>query len=128
MTDKLARVLKFILDRKKPVTAKMVAQHFAVAQSTAAKYLRSLYEAKLITREQIGGQIVWAKKAGASVPVALPPEVVVRREPEPEPEPEPEVVEVRPSQPAPAKWEQPKVIWPTSTFKTSYPHIRGYDD
>jgi predicted transcriptional regulator len=118
--DKAERVLKFVRERKRPVLAKDVAKQFALAQSTAATYLRKLHEAGYLTREQIRGQVVWAKKDGA--PVAVPVEVVVKREPEPQPE----VIAVQPSRPAPV--EQPKVIWPTSTFQTSYPHVRGYDD
>jgi hypothetical protein len=112
MTEKSERILKFIFQRKKPVTVKIVADHFAIGQSTAGTYLRRLCDEGYITRQEIDRQIFWAKKEGASLPVAVP---------------EP-ITPVQPSKPAPVEREQPKVIWPTSTFQTSYPHIRGYDD
>lgn len=128
MTEKSERILKFIFQRKKPVTVKIVADHFAIGQSTAGTYLRRLCDEGYITRQEIDRQIFWAKKEGASLPVAVSPEPIVERKPEPQPEPQPEpkANTVRPSKPAAD--ERPKVIWPTSTFQTSYPHIRGYDD
>jgi len=112
MTEKLERILKFILGRKTPVTAKIVAKRFAIAQSTASAHLRRLCDEGYITRQEIDREIFWTKKEGASLPVAVP---------------EP-TTPIQPSKPAPVEREQPKVIWPTSTFQTSYPHIRGYDD
>ncbi len=112
MTEKPERILKFILARKKPVTAKMIAQRFLITPSTAGMYLRRFHGEGHITREEVGREIVWAKKEGASLPVAVP---------------EP-TTPTQPSKPTPVEREQPKVIWPTSTFQTSYPHVRGYDD
>ena len=113
MTEKLERILKFVLERKKPVTAKVVAQQFCIAQATAATHLRHLHEAGYITRQQVKGQVIWGKKGDEPfVPVAVSEEPAI----------------VESSRPAPVKWEQPKPIWPENPFKTSYPHVRGYDD
>lgn len=111
MTEKLARILRFVLERKKPVTAKLVAQQFLIAQATASTHLRHLHEAGYITRQQVKGQVIWGKKGDEPfVPVAVPDKPVV----------------VQPRRPAPV--EPIKPIWPENPFKTSYPHVRGYDD
>lgn len=110
MTEKLERILRFVLQRSKPVTAKVVAQQFLIAQATAATHLRHLHEAGHLTRQRVKGQVIWGKKGKAPVAVS---EVVV------EPPAPP---------PAPVKWEHPKPMWPANPFKTSYPNIRGYDD
>lgn len=131
MTDKRARILKFVLERKKSVTAKCIAKQFCIAQSTAATHLRELHYAGHISRETAGKEILWGKKPATQdeappVPMAVSSDVVVRRAPEPKPEPE--VVQVRPHRSTPVDWEPPKPIWPDNPFKTSYPHVRGYDD
>lgn len=97
---KAIRVLKFVANRKTPVTAKMVAEHFAIAQSTAATYLRTLYEQGHLTKQQIGKQVIWDT-------MAVPDDDS----------------DIQPSR-SPAI-EPPR---PVSAYKTSYPHIRGYDD
>lgn len=116
MSPKTERVLRFVSERKKPVTAKVVAYQFAMARSTAATYLRTLYEFGYLNRDQVKGQIVWSKQEGVmpAEPVVEPPvERPLERQVE-----SPRVVE-RPV---------PKAVWPTSTYQTSYPHARGYDD
>jgi len=110
MTEKPKRILKFVLERRRPVTAQMVAQHFAIASSTASTHLRHLHAAGYLTRQEIKGKVIWFKKGQDAVAV---PEIVV------EPPAPP---------PAPVKWEHPKPMWPANPFKTSYPNIRGYDD
>lgn len=115
MTDKRARILKFVLERKKPVTAKLISKQFLIAQSTAATHLRELHNAGYISREAVGKEIVWGQKdptkgAAPPVPVAVPDKPVV----------------VQPRRPTPV--EPIKPIWPDNPFKTSYPHVRGYDD
>lgn len=110
MTEKLARILRFVLERKRPVTAKVVAQQFLIAQATASTHLRHLHAAGYLTRQQVKNQVIWFKKGQNAVAV---PEIVV------EPPAPP---------PAPVKWEHPKPMWPANPFKTSYPNIRGYDD
>ena len=117
MTDKRARILKFVLERRKAIPAKAVAKQFCIAQSTAATHLRELHNAGYISRQIVGKEIVWGKKdqtrdATPPVPVAVPDEPVV----------------VKPRRPTPIDWEPPKPIWPDNPFKTSYPHVRGYDD
>ncbi len=109
MTEKLERILRFVLERKKPVTAKLVAQQFCIAQATAATHLRHLHEAGHITRQRIKGQVIWGKKGDE-------PFVAVSEEP----------VVVQPCRPTPVELIKP--IWPENPFKTSYPHVRGYDD
>jgi hypothetical protein len=117
---KSEKVLRFVRERKNPVMAKDVAKQFAIAQSTAATHLRILHAAGYITREQLpDGKVVWAKKdAPPSVSLAVPEPVSV----------EPEAVALQPYRPTPAEWRPPKPIWPDNPFKTSYPHVRGYDD
>ena len=109
MTDKQHRVLKFVLNRKRPVTAAVVAQQFSISQSTAAKHLRSLYIAGHLTKTQTGKKILWAETT-TSMPVAVSDDNII----------------VQPRQPAPI--EPAKPVWPDNPFKTSYPYIRGYDD
>lgn len=104
MTDKQHRVLKFVLNRKRPVTAAVVAQQFAISQSTAAKHLRSLYIAGHLTKTQTGKKILWAGTT-TSMPVAVSDDNII-------------VHHIEPTKP----------IWPVNPFQTSYPHIRGYDD
>lgn len=106
MSPKTERVLKFVSERKKPVTAKVVAYQFSMARSTATTYLRMLYEFGYLNRDQVKGQIVWSKKLGDE-PEAQPVEQVIER---------------------PVERVVPKAVWPTSTYQTSYPHARGYDD
>ena len=121
MTDKRARILQFILDRKKLITAKELAKHFCIAQSTAATHLRELNYAGHITRKQIGTQIFWGKHAEVKQPEQKPEQKPVAPVAVPE---EP----VAPVRFTPDDWEPPKPIWPANPFKTSYPHVRGYDD
>lgn len=106
MSPKTERVLRFVSERKKPVTAKVVAYQFAMARSTAATYLRTLHEFGYLNRDEVKGQIVWSKKLGD----------------EPEDQPVEQVIE------RPVERVVPKAVWPTSTYQTSYPHARGYDD
>lgn len=115
MTEKPKRILKFVSDRRRPVTAKMVAQHFAIASSTASTHLRHLHETGYLTRQEIKGKVIWFKTG--QNPVAVPEELTVAAE---------KPIAVPP--PAPVKWEHPKPMWPVNPFKTSYPNIRGYDD
>lgn len=110
MTEKLERILKFVLQRSNPVTAKVVAQQFLIAQATAATHLRHLHAAGHLTRQRVKGQVIWGKKG--KNPVAVSEEPVV----------------IQPRRPTPTQWEQPKPIWPENPFKTSYPNVRGYDD
>lgn len=119
MTDKQHRILKFVLDRKS-VTAKVVAKQFLIAQATASTHLRNLHEAGYVTREQLGTHVVWTKTG--EVP-QIPPEVSA---PVPVAVSDDDIV-VQPSRPTSS--ELPKPIWPDNPFnKTSYPHVRGYDD
>ena len=105
MTDKQCRVLKFVLNRKRPVTAAVVAQQFSISQSTAAKHLRRLYIAGHLTKTQTGKKILWAETT-TSMPVAVSNDNIIVQPP------------IKPTKP----------IWPDNPFKTSYPHVRGYDD
>ena len=121
MTDKQHRILRFVRDRKS-VTAKIVAKQFLIAQATASTHLRHLHEAGYVTREQLGAHVVWTKTGEvpqipqevsepAPVPVAIPDDDII----------------VQPRRSAPI--EPSKPIWPDNPFnKTSYPHVRGYDD
>jgi len=119
MTEKLARILRFVLERKKPVTAKVIAQQFLIAQATASTHLRHLHEAGYITRQRVKGQVIWGRKDADTEQIEAPPvPVAVSDEP----------VVVQPRRPTPVDWEQPKPTWPDNPFKTSYPHVRGYDD
>lgn len=117
MTDKRARILQFVLERRKLITAKVIAKQFLIAQSTAATHLRELHDAGHITRQQVGGQVFWGRKDAGTKQIEAPPvPVAVSDEP----------VVVQPRRPTPV--EPIKPIWPDNPFKTSYPHVRGYDD
>lgn len=104
-SDKTQRVYEYIQSHKKPVTSSILAHHFCLAQSTMAKHLRKLYEKGFINRDQQKGKIYWSL-------VAVPPEL---NKPIFQPTSKPTPVQV--------------AAFPTSSFrKTSYPHVRGYDD
>jgi len=104
---KSERVLRFVLGRKRPVTAAVVASQFAIETSTASKYLRELYDAGQVTREQFGNHVIWSAVKGIKAPVEIETPVEVKAEIEKEVEPQ-TVATFR---------------WPSS-----YPHARGYDD
>jgi len=106
---KSERILKFVLSRKRPVTAAVVAQQFAISQSTAAKHLRSLYIAGRLTKTRTGKKIFWAETT-TSMPVAVSDDNTI----------------VQPRRSAPI--EPAKPIWPDHLRVTSYPHGRGYED
>ena len=101
---KSERVLRFVLGRKRPVTAAVVASQFAIETSTASKYLRELYDAGQVTRQQFGNHVIWTAVKGIKAPIEP---VEVKEEIEQQVEPQ-TVATFR---------------WPSS-----YPHVRGYDD
>jgi len=98
---KSERVLRFVLGRKRPVTAAVVASQFAISTSTASKYLRELYDAGQVTREQFGNHVIWSAAKNIKAPVEVKEEIEEQFEPQ-------TVTTFR---------------WPSS-----YPHVRGYDD
>ena len=102
---KSERVLRFVLGRKRPVTAAVVASQFAIETSTASKYLRELYDAGQVTRQQFGNHVIWTAVKGIKAPIETPVEVKEEIEEQVEPQ---TVATFR---------------WPSS-----YPHVRGYDD
>ena len=114
LTEKTLRVLNYVSSRKSPMQAKHVAQHFSISQSTAAVFLKKLYDAKKLYRRRIANQIYWSpnpiieeKDSKADLAVPSKPASVQKVKP---------TADGRPG-------------WPPSPFKsTSYPHIRGYDD
>lgn len=107
---KSERVLRFVLGRKRPVTAAVVASQFAIETSTASKYLRDLYDAGQVTREQFGNHVIWSAVKGIKAPI------------------EPVEIET----PVEVKEEIEEQVEPqtVATFRwpSSYPHVRGYDD
>ena len=121
LSDKTLKIFEYIRKLKKPVTAHDISVRFHLAQSTSATHLRELNAAGLLTKRRIKSTTIWEVQS-TSLPVAVPDKRVEPVKPtirvdEPD---EPEVV-IRQS-------EQIKPIWPTNPYKTSYPHIRGYDD
>lgn len=121
LSDKALKIFEYIRKLKKPVTAHDISVRFSLAQSTSATYLRELNAAGLLTKRRIRSTTIWEVQT-TSLPVAVPNKRVEPVKPtirvdEPD---EPEVV-IRQSEPI-------KPVWPTNPYKTSYPHIRGYDD
>ena len=116
LAEKTLKIFEHIRKLKKPVTAHDISVRFHLAQSTSATYLRELHEAGLLTKKRIRSTTIWEVQS-TSLPVAVPDKRVEARPVEPD---EPEII-IRKSEPI-------KTIWPTSTFQTSYPHARGYDD
>ena len=116
LSDKALKIFEHIRRLKKPVTAHDISVRFHLAQSTSATYLRELHEAGLLTKKRIRSTTIWEVQS-TSLPVAVPDKRVEARPVEPD---EPEII-IRKSEPI-------KTIWPTNPYKTSYPHIRGYDD
>lgn len=116
LSDKTLKIFEHIRKLKKPVTAHDISVRFHLAQSTSATHLRELHEAGLLTKSRFRNTTLWEVKS-TSLPVAVPDKRVEARPVEPD---EPEVV-IRQSEPI-------KPVWPTNPYKTSYPHIRGYDD
>jgi DNA-binding transcriptional ArsR family regulator len=121
LSDKTRKIFEYIRKLKKPVTAHDISVRFHLAQSTSATHLRELNAAGLLTKKRIRSTTIWEVQT-TSLPVAVPDKRVEPVRPtirvdEPD---EPEVV-IRQSEPI-------KPVWPTNPYKTSYPHIRGYDD
>lgn len=106
-----AKLLEYIQGRKTPVTTADVGKYFGLSRSTVANHFLGLTNAGLLAKKRKGNTTYYSA-TGASMPVAISDEPIV----------------VKPSRPTPIEREQPKVIWPTNPFKTSYPHVRGYDD
>lgn len=96
------KMFEYIKHRKTPVTTDSVGAYFGLARSTVAKRFKELVNAGYLTQTRKGHVTYYSV---SSVPVALPESVDISLQP-----------------------AAPKTIWPVSTFKTSYPHIRGYDD
>jgi DNA-binding transcriptional ArsR family regulator len=101
LTEKTQRVLSYIKTLQKPVRSSAIAQQFAISKSAAARHLAALQRANLVEKKRVGSQVIWP----------LVKHAIVQAEP---------VIETP---------EKPQnIVWPTSTFSTSYPHARGYDD
>ena len=116
LAEKTLKIFEYIRKLKKPVTAHDISVRFHLAQSTSATHLRGLHEAGLLNKSRFRNTTLWEVKS-TSLPVAVPDKRVEVRPVEPV---KPEIV-IRHSEPI-------KPVWPTSTFQTSYPHARGYDD
>lgn len=121
LSDKTLRIFEYIRKLKKPVTAHDISVRFHLAQSTSATHLRELNAAGLLTKRRIKSTTIWEVQT-TSLPVAVPDKRVepVRPTIRVDKPDEPEVV-IRQS-------EQIKPVWPANPYKTSYPHVRGYDD
>lgn len=116
LSDKALKIFEHIRKLKKPVTAHDISVRFSLAQSTSATYLRELHATGLLTKRRIKSTTIWEVQS-TSLPVAVPDKRVEVRPVEPD---EPTIIIRKP--------ESVKPLWPTSSFKTSYPHVRGYDD
>lgn len=116
LSDKTLKIFEYIRKLKKPVTAHDISVRFSLAQSTSATHLRELNAAGLLNKSRFRNTTLWEVKS-TSLPVAVPDKRVEVRPVEPD---EPTIIIRKP--------ESVKPVWPTSSFKTSYPHVRGYDD
>lgn len=126
LTDKTQRIYDFVKRRKTRFTSEMVGKRFEITTGAASRHLRELYLLKLVDRFRVGNAVFWLIPDTKNKPHERPT-------PKQEAKPAPVPVAIPPDPPAPQPSrppadERPKVIWPTSTFKTSYPHVRGYDD
>jgi len=103
--EKLERHMR---GRKGGVTTKELSNYFLVGRTAVNSAMRALVnEGKIISEKTSpNNQNVW-KWNYRRVAVSK------------------DVDSVQPSDPTPNK---PPVIGPTSTWTTSYPHVRGYDD
>lgn len=108
---KATKMLEYIQNRKTPVTTDSVGRYFGLARSTVAKHFLELVNAGLLTKTRKSNTTYYSA-TGASLPVAVPDQLIAKQS----------------SKPSAGEWVQPKVVWPVSSFQTSYPHIRGYDD
>lgn len=120
LSEKTLKIFEYIRRLKKPVTAHDISVRFTLAQSTSATHLRDLYEAGLLTKKRVRAATLWEVHS-TTFPVAVPDR------------PELPVIELDDSEEAEETIEEPaqepaRPIWPANPFKTSYPHVRGYDD
>lgn len=111
LPEKTQRILAYIKTLKQPVKTATIANQFAISQSAAAKHMSTLRRANLVSKKRIGAQVVWPL-VKTEQPKAEP--VLPKEEP---------VLKTFTHKP-----EVNKYVWPTSSFTTSYPHARGYDD
>jgi hypothetical protein len=102
---KTRKIWAYIKTLKQPVSTNVIANHFAITAAAAAKHLSALKSANLLQKKRVGAQVVWPV-VKTHEPIAPKKEPVLKTIPF-----KPEVTN-----------------WPTSTFTTSYPHARGYDD
>ena len=111
LNDKAKRVWEYIRDRKLPFEAKNIATHFAITSGSIAKHLTTLHAAGLLSKARKANKVLWTVKHEKSIkePVEFKQTTVAVPE---------QTVETR----------TPSVVWPTNPYKTSYPHVRGYDD
>jgi len=122
MTGTAERIFAYMYGRVTPMTIEHLATRFGRSESHVAKLLCLLEEEGKVKRitgrrhqfyvDKFSGETYAIKK---ETKAGEQPVAVSRSTPS-----------VQPSKPATD--ERPKVIWPQSTWKTSYPHVRGYDD
>ena len=98
------KVAKYLQERKKLVEAKTIAIHFLMNKSSITRALQRLEDEDKAVRRRIAKTVYWAWKREEDRPVAVSPAVTY----------------IQPSQPTALHRPPPA--------KTSYPHIRGYDD
>jgi predicted transcriptional regulator len=98
------KVARYLQERKKLVEAKTIATHFLMAKSSITRALQRLESDNKAVRLRIAKTVYWAWKREEAQPVAVPRATTY----------------VQPSQPTPINRPPPA--------KTSYPHIRGYED
>jgi DNA-binding transcriptional regulator GbsR (MarR family) len=121
MTGTAERIFTYMYGRVTPMTIEELAIRFGRSESQIAKLLRLLEEEGKVKRI-IGRrhQFYVDKLSGETHAIK---EETRERKPVAVSKSTPSI---QPSKPAAD--ERPKVIWPQSTWKTSYPHVRGYDD
>ena len=99
--EKVARYLK---DRKRVVEAKDIATYFLLSTSVITRALQRLEHEGKAVRQRFGRNTYWSWKREEAQPVAVPRATAY----------------IQPSQPTTFNRPPPA--------KTSYPHIRGYED
>ena len=113
---KTQKVWAYIKTLKQPVTTTVISNHFAISTAAAAKHLCALKNANLLQKKRVGAKVVWpvVQQPKNDLPTIHQQPITPKKEP---------VLKTLNHKPDVSNY-----VWPTSTFSTSYPHARGYDD
>ena len=122
MTGTAERIFAYMYGRVTPMTIEQLAIRFGRSESHVAKLLALLEEEGKVKRITGRRHQFYVDKSNGGTH-AIEKETEAGEQP----------VAVSRSTPSvqsgkPTTDERPKTIWPQSTWKSSYPHVRGYDD